>query len=71
VEDCFAPLPVIARRVKEVKDELVLRKGIVVDHVIMTSDEEDATWWEGVVKLGWRRVDHTRTIELHNKWCVG
>ena len=66
--DCFAPLSVIARRVEEVKQDLLERKGLVVNHVIMTSDENNATWWEDVVAQGWFRVDHSKTIELYGAW---
>ncbi|KAJ7492150.1 hypothetical protein FB451DRAFT_518434 [Mycena latifolia] len=41
LEDCFAPLIVIARRVHEVQAEIWHRKGIMVNRVIMTSDERD------------------------------
>lgn len=68
VEGCYAPLPVIARRVEEVKAELLERKGIVVSHVIMTSDERNATWWEEVTGLGWFGVDHSQTTELLGPW---
>ncbi|OBZ78696.1 hypothetical protein A0H81_01215 [Grifola frondosa] len=42
-EDCFAPLSVIARRVKEIQDELRRRKGVDIPmtRVIITSDEKD------------------------------
>jgi len=68
VQDCFAPLPVIARRVQEVKDELLERKGIKVDHVIMTSDERNATWWQDVADQGWLQIDHSKTVELYGEW---
>lgn len=65
---CFAPLSSIARRVEEVKDELREKKGIIVDNVIMTSDEKDEEWWEDVKKLGWKRIDHSQTDEKHGRW---
>ncbi|KAF5323560.1 hypothetical protein D9611_005638 [Ephemerocybe angulata] len=68
ITDCFAPLPVIARRVQEVKDELLDRMGIVVENVIMTSDERNETWWEGVRSEGWFQVDHTETVERYGAW---
>jgi len=70
VEDCFASIPVIARRVREVKEELLERKGIVANHVIMTSDERNATWWEEVTAQGWFSVDHSKTGELYGEWYV-
>ncbi|KAG2140412.1 hypothetical protein BD769DRAFT_1626303 [Suillus cothurnatus] len=58
VDQCFASLSVIARRVSE------------ATHVIMTSDEGDPEWWSGVRALGWTWVDHAaeRTEEIHGKW---
>jgi hypothetical protein len=67
-EDCFASLSVIARRVEEVKQEILERKGIVVNHVVMTSDERNATWWEGVTAQGWFGLDHSKTKELYGDW---
>ncbi|KAI0690908.1 hypothetical protein BC835DRAFT_157933 [Cytidiella melzeri] len=71
-EDCFAPLSVIARRVREVRTELFLQKGIDVpmSRVIMTSDETDETWWDAVAALGWARVDHEKmhTENKFGKW---
>jgi len=70
VDQCFASLSVIARRVSEVQEELRTRKGIEATHVIMTSDEGDPEWWSGVRALGWTWVDHAaeRTEEIHGKW---
>jgi hypothetical protein len=66
--ECFPSFPVISRRVEEVKAEILHRKGIVVDHVIMTSDERDPAWWEGVKALGWFSLDHSNTVELYGPW---
>ncbi|KAF6766677.1 hypothetical protein DFP72DRAFT_1162239 [Ephemerocybe angulata] len=68
ITDCFAPLSVIARRIQEVKDELLDRMGIVVENVIMTSDERNETWWDGVRSEGWFQVDHTETVERYGAW---
>ncbi|KAJ7110064.1 hypothetical protein C8R44DRAFT_842487 [Mycena epipterygia] len=68
VNDCFAPLPVIARRVREVQDEARERFGVAVDHVVMTSDEQNATWWEEVGRLGWFTPDHSQTKERYGEW---
>ncbi|KAF8899030.1 hypothetical protein BD779DRAFT_1431621 [Infundibulicybe gibba] len=66
--ECFATLPVISRRVQEVKAELLETKGIVANHVIMTSDDRNATWWDEVAKLGWYAIDHSQTAEIHGHW---
>ncbi|KAG2055538.1 hypothetical protein BDR06DRAFT_953820 [Suillus hirtellus] len=70
VDQCFAPLSVIARRVSEVQEELRTRKGIDATHVIMTSDERDPEWWSDVRALGWTWVDYAaeRTEEIYGKW---
>jgi len=41
---------------------------LVVNHVIMTSDEKNATWWEDVVAQGWFQVDHSKTVEIYGAW---
>ncbi|KAJ7926026.1 hypothetical protein B0H13DRAFT_2229589 [Mycena leptocephala] len=61
-DECFAPLSAIQRRVREVQEEIMERKGIEVEHVIMTSDEKKQHL------LGWLGVDHTRTKELYGHW---
>jgi len=72
IEDCFAPLPVIAKRVHEVQDEILERKGIFIPmtRVIMTSDETDEAWWDEVAALGWVRMDHDQqhTVERYSRW---
>ncbi|KAJ8523387.1 hypothetical protein ONZ45_g176 [Pleurotus djamor] len=68
IEECFAPISAFARRVQEVKDELMERKGIDVRHVIMTSDERNATWWGEVAEQGWLSVNHSKTAELYGTW---
>ncbi|KAG1792035.1 uncharacterized protein HD556DRAFT_1309583 [Suillus plorans] len=62
VDQCFAPLSVIARRsVSEVQEELRTRKGIDATHVIMTSDERNPEWWPDVGALG-RTCAAERTV---------
>ncbi|KAK7465417.1 hypothetical protein VKT23_005395 [Stygiomarasmius scandens] len=68
VEECFATIPVYARRVREVQQEILEKKGIAVNHVIMTSDEDDVAWWQEVTEQGWLRVDHSQTVEKHGAW---
>jgi len=68
LKDCFAPLSVIARRVDEVQEELWATQHIVVDRVIVTSDEQDPAWWDAVFEMGWVTPDHSRTVEEHGKW---
>jgi len=68
VEDCFAPISVLARRVEEVRQEILERKGIVVKNVIMTSDERNTTWWADVVAQGWFAIDHSETYGRYGAW---
>ncbi|KAJ7492477.1 hypothetical protein FB451DRAFT_1388863 [Mycena latifolia] len=68
VQECFASLPVIARRVREVQEEVRERMGIWVNHVIVTSDERNATWWHEVAQLGWFTPDHSETKQTYGDW---
>jgi len=79
IKDCFASLDVIAVRVAEVRDELAERPefqkpdGTPINiPVLMTSDESDPEWWEGVQDKGWTWIDHgpkgEDTSNLLGKW---
>ena len=68
VDDCFAPMSAFVRRVDEVKQEISQRKGIHVNHVIVTSDEKNATWWQVILNQGWYRVDSSDTVEQYGTW---
>lgn len=75
VEDCFAPLSAYDRRITELKQELAQTHGSEsplsrVSHVIITSDERNATFWDDVRGMGWRYVDHGReeTSAKYGKW---
>ncbi|KAF9074844.1 hypothetical protein BDP27DRAFT_1316061 [Rhodocollybia butyracea] len=54
LNDCFASIPIIARRVREVQEKIRIEKGITVDHIVMTSDETDQEC----------TPDHTHTKEI-------
>lgn len=58
----------IARRVEEVQTELWETHHVIVDRVVVTSDEQDIAWWDDVAELGWVRPDHSRTVEVHGEW---
>ena len=71
VEECFASIPVIARRVREVQEELSVKfPGMNVRHVVMTSDERDEAWWDLVKAQGWYRLDHSNTATQYGRWFV-
>lgn len=66
----MAPLSAYARRVEEIKAELLKTRGLKVDSVFVGSDERDDAWWQEVRDLGWHFVDHKKeqTVERHGKW---
>ncbi|KAF9486450.1 hypothetical protein BDN70DRAFT_902572 [Pholiota conissans] len=68
MDSCFASVSVIARRVEEVQQEILERKRIYVQHVIMTSDEKNATWWNSVAERGWFRIDSNDTVQHYGAW---
>lgn len=71
LEECFASIPVIARRIREVQEELSIKyPGMNVKHVVMTSDERDETWWDLVKAQGWYRLDHSNTATQYGRWFV-
>jgi len=70
VEDCFASIAILAGRIEEIRIELREFRGITVEHVIMTSDEKDESWWEQVAKQGWYIIDHSGTVERYGAWYV-
>lgn len=69
---CFASLDAYRAAVEEVRAELRERKGVEVEHVLVTSDEQDPAWWAEVRSLGWTWVDHEelRTVERFGLWYV-
>lgn len=79
IEDCWASLDVIAARVKEVHDELAERPefqkpdGTPIEiPVLMTSDDSNPGWWDGVRSKGWAWIDHgpqgEDTSNILGKW---
>lgn len=69
-QECFAPLSAFARRVDEMRVALFEGRGVSVEPVIVTSDEEDPDWWTAVSSLGWLRPDHSQTVQLYGAWCA-
>ncbi|CAK5273569.1 unnamed protein product [Mycena citricolor] len=67
-DECFTPLPALARRVEEVQSELLRTHGLAVSLVVMTSDEKDPDWWNEVSGYGWKRLDHSETAERYGFW---
>jgi len=68
VKDCFAPVSVIARRVRDVQEELISTKGLHIRDVVITSDEDDPEWWADVNRQGWKSPNHTNTESEYGRW---
>ncbi|KAJ2924268.1 hypothetical protein H1R20_g12817, partial [Candolleomyces eurysporus] len=67
---CLSDLTKFVKRVKEVEERLLVKKGIVVKHYLVTSDETDPKFWDEAFDLGWRYFDHEkdRTTERFGEW---
>ncbi len=52
------------------RSELRESQGVEVEHVLVTSDEQDKEWWEEVRLLGWFAIDHDKeeTEKKYGKW---
>ena len=73
--DCLATFSSFDVRVNEVKEELTrtYRPGYPLHNVmevIVTSDETDPSWWDDVRALGYRLLDHSKTVERYGEWLV-
>jgi len=40
-----------------------VKTGVLVDKVLVTSDEKNQTWWDDVRNLGWKTLDHKAEID--------
>jgi hypothetical protein len=58
VEDCFPSIATYQRRIEEIQEETRERLGLVPQHVIMLSDEQDPSWWDSIRTVGWYTTDH-------------
>ncbi|CAK5275590.1 unnamed protein product [Mycena citricolor] len=67
-EECYASLPVIQRRVEELKADVLTRQGIRIHHVVLTSDERDPIWQHEAAQLGWFTPDHETTGQRYGEW---
>ena len=70
VDDCMPSLSAYARKVQEIKDQLLVLKALQVHRVIVTSDESDPAWWQEVQSYGWAFFDHEKeaTVAKYGKW---
>ncbi|KAF7298640.1 hypothetical protein MIND_00811100 [Mycena indigotica] len=73
-EECYAPISFYHMRVKEMQAELLASNGVVVQHVLLMSDEQDETWWAQAQAAysseGWARASHVelQTVEKYGMW---
>ncbi|KAF7332286.1 hypothetical protein MKEN_00109800 [Mycena kentingensis (nom. inval.)] len=68
VDECLPSIATFAKRVEEMKANLLKEKGISIHHVVMTSNERKEIWWDEVAAQGWFRPDHNSTREEHGVW---
>ena len=72
METCFPPVEEVARVVKDVQAQVFANLGVQLlpEHVIVTSDESNPSWWSSIRSEGWTYVDHTaeRTEDHFGFW---
>ena len=69
-DQCFPSISTYRRRIEEIQDETRERLGVVPQHVIMLSDEQDPAWWDSLRAEGWYTPDHVAedTVNKHGRW---
>ncbi len=69
-EDCFPSIATYQRRIEEIQEETRERLGVVPQHVVMLSDEQDPAWWDSIHEVGWYAPDHIAedTVNIHGRW---
>lgn len=69
-ELCLIPLSKFQKEVDRIRDELERKQELVVDQVVIMSDEEDPAFWKEVESIGWVRFDHLKelTLEKYGEW---
>jgi len=67
-EDCFPSIATYQRRIGEIQEETRERLGVVPQHVVMLSDEEDPAWWDSIREVGWYSPDHEDTVNKYGRW---
>jgi len=70
-EDCFPSIATYQRRIEEIQEETRDRLGLVPQHVVMLSDEQDPAWWDSIRMVGWYTIDHVAedTVNKYgSKW---
>ncbi|TFK35143.1 hypothetical protein BDQ12DRAFT_655831 [Crucibulum laeve] len=68
--DCYQHLSTYEKAVKEIQDELLIKRGIFVKNILVASDETNLTYWKDVNILGWKSINHTEemTNERYGLW---
>ena len=69
-QDCFPSIATYSRRIGEIQEETRSRLGIIPQHVVMLSDEEDPAWWDSIREVGWYAPDHVAedTVNRYGRW---
>ncbi|KAF8529757.1 hypothetical protein BU17DRAFT_36415, partial [Hysterangium stoloniferum] len=67
---CFPPISTLAEQVTELQQVLSRDHGLVIDKVLITSDEKNQTWWDDVRAHGWKTMNHDieQTAKLYGAW---
>lgn len=71
--DFLAPLSAYKHRIDQMKAEVAKTHGPDsplhnVTEVVVTGDEQNATWWKEVRAMGYRVADHSQTIVKYGRW---
>jgi len=69
-ENCFPSIRDYQRHVADIRREIRSRGGVVPQHVIMLSDEEDSDWWDLIRMAGWYTTGSVAedAIKKYGKW---
>lgn len=66
----MTPLSTWDTAVRDVKQSLLERRGLHVEHIIVTSDERNQKWWDEAAALGWLKMEREIVPEArhYGKW---
>ncbi|KAF9556712.1 hypothetical protein CPC08DRAFT_694164 [Agrocybe pediades] len=69
-KDCFPSLVAYEKHVQDIRGKLAEKSGLVVDNVVVISDEKSDAFWNTVRAKGWLFVNHTEehTLERYGEW---
>ncbi|KAL0574626.1 hypothetical protein V5O48_007322 [Marasmius crinis-equi] len=73
-KECYPKIANYVRMVEEVKEELRAQKGLVIERILVASNEaaENTEFWDQIKKLGWTWVNHgeggEQTLYKYGEW---